>query len=157
MDSKDQEALRQAEAFDSDEAPAVPQGKTPGKTFDVVLVEKVDAFIGQLLLEHGDNVRSIGVFFDYFGNMNMTPGIHKGALRGHNGTVATADAVIGSLQASIIMTEELLLRAAQLEEAAREDLSVLLSEITSKGQELEELQTKIAETKAKASEPEKGE
>jgi len=145
------EMVRMVEGLDQTDDPEEQQklvmegGKQPGVTFDMQIVELLRPALTECFQKHGDMLRSVGVFFDYYGSLNATPSIQKGMWLGPEGAVSTPDGVIGSLQGSLVLLEEILTRAAQMEAHARENLGVLLGEIQQRSEEHEQLKRQIAE------------
>lgn len=108
--------------------PAPEPEKVPGQLFDEHLVEIARPVVAAMFQEHGDVLRSVGVFFDYYGTLNDAD-IQKGLWFGPHGMVQSPDGIIGSLGSSLRLTAEILNRGFQLEAALREHLAGLLLQI----------------------------
>jgi hypothetical protein len=162
MSKEDEEMLRKAEALDQSDDPqeqlgAMEQGKVRGRTFDMQIIELFRPYVIEAFQKHGDMLRSVGIFFDYYGSLNEAAGVQKGMWMGPEGPVQTPDGVIGSLQGSLILVQEILGRAAEMEGNARENLTVLLTEIQKRSEEYDELEAKIREAKKQLGEEDKEE
>jgi len=137
-----------SEALDAEQDAAPKMLHEPGKTFDIQIIEKLRPALYTCFQHHGDMLRSIGVFFDYYGALNDTPGIQNGMWLGPQGSVTSPDGIIGSAGACLTMLESIFERAFQVQAQTRENLEVVLTETYKRSQELERLKEEQAKLEA---------
>lgn len=116
------------------------EAKVPGKLFDQQIGEELTKAITDVLTRHCDVLRSVGVFFDYHGNLNDAD-ITKGIWLGPEGPVGTPAGIFGSLGSCTNLLGTILDRAMRLSQHLKDQTAQALAE-------LKRVQEQIQKTKA---------
>jgi hypothetical protein len=88
----------------------------PPPRFDQVITGKLYSACQQILLEHPDTVRTVGVFIDYREPLNRLESIQHGLWVGVNGDPERPEEIFGGAIACIQVLEAIVARASALKD-----------------------------------------
>lgn len=115
------------------ETPSAPKARL---AFDKAAIAKMRESISELFVDHPE-VRSVAVVFDYEGGLNDAD-IDKGLWLGTAGTVVSPAAIFGSIHNTMLVLEQMFVRASRLEQNMRDRYQLLASELLEKQKNAEQ-------------------
>jgi len=115
----------------------MPEEQEKRLPFDEEIAARFKDTIHRCLTDFPE-LRSVIVAFDWAGNLNDAP-IKAGVWQGERGGVDSAAGIVGSIQQTIKVMEQQFLRLHKLEQAMREELTVIGQELVRKKEELARL------------------
>ena len=106
----------------------------PKRQFDQAIAEALQPALHDVLLRHGDVIRSIGVTIDYQAGINNLPGINKAFWLGPGGPVYRPDAILGSIEATLYLLQCQMERAIELKEHLAKEIASNLKKLETPGE-----------------------
>lgn len=114
--------------------PTPPPERLP---FDQAIVQALREPALVQLQQHPE-LRSIGIFLDYRGELNQAQGVLKALWLGEHGRVRTPDAIVGSLRACLNLLEQLFVEGMRAAEQINQQLQAAQAQLLAARQQLPE-------------------